>query len=115
MEALLTALEVFCFMVRISVEDLVSLVTNMYNTADNIGIPIQRFPSYIIELKDRIDTLTKEIDRIGANKQAALRDYGVTLELLREYNENKPLLLQIQKYEQQLADANEKIRDANKN
>jgi hypothetical protein len=41
MEALLTALEVFCFKERLSVEDLVSLVTNMYNTADNIGIPIE--------------------------------------------------------------------------
>ena len=83
---------------RLSVEDLVSRVTNMYDTADNLGIPIQRFPSYITELKDRIDTLTKEIDRIGANQQAALRDYGVTLELLREYHANKPLFLQIQKY-----------------
>lgn len=56
-------------------------------------------------MKDRIDTLTKEIDRIEANKQAALRDYGVTLELLREYDANKPLLLQIQKYKRQLANA----------
>jgi transcriptional regulator with XRE-family HTH domain len=111
MEALIIALEVFCFKERLSIEDFAHLVTNMYNTADNLGIPIQRFPSYITELKDRIDTLTQERDRIGANKQAALRDYGVTLELLREYNENKPFLLQIQKYEQQSADANEKRRE----
>lgn len=110
MEALIVALEVFCFKERLSVEDLVSLVTNMYNTADNLGIPIQRFPSYVTELKDRIDTLTEEINRIEANKQAALRDYRMTLELLREYNENKPFLLQIQEYQQELADANEKIR-----
>jgi hypothetical protein len=111
MEAQIIALEVFCFKEQLSVEDLVSLVTNMYNTADNLGIPIQKFPSYITELKDEIDTLRKKRDRIGANKQAALRDYGVTLELLLEYNENKPFLLQIQKYEQQLADANEKRRE----
>jgi transcriptional regulator with XRE-family HTH domain len=111
MEALIIALEVFCSKEQLPVEDLVSLVTNMYNIADNLGIPIQRLPSYITELKDRIDTLTTETDQIEANKQAALRDYGVTLELLREYNENKPFLLQIQKYEQQLADANEKRRE----
>jgi hypothetical protein len=62
-------------------------------------------------LKDRIDTLTKETDQIESNKQAALRDYGMTLELLREYNANKPFLIQIQKYEQLLADANEKERE----
>jgi hypothetical protein len=106
MEALIVALEVFCFKERLSVEDFVSRVTNMYNTADNLGIPIQRFPSYVTELKDRIDILTQEKNRIEANKQAALRDYGVTLELLREYDANKPLLLQIQEYKQQLANAN---------
>jgi hypothetical protein len=110
-EALIVALEVFCFKEHLSVEDLVSRVTNRYNTADNLGIPIQRFPSYITELKDRIDTLTKEMDRIEANKQAALRDYGMTLELLREYNENKPFLRQIQKYERQLANAIEEKRE----
>ena len=76
MEALIIGLEVFCFKEQLSVEDLVSLVTNMYNTSDNLGIPIQRFPSYITELKDEIDTLRKKRDRIGANKQAALRDYS---------------------------------------
>jgi hypothetical protein len=110
MEALIIASEEFCFKEQLSVEDLVSLVTNMYNTADNLGIPIQRFPSYITELKDRIDALTKEKDQIEANKQAALRDHGMTLELLREYNANKPFLIQIQKYEQLLADAYEKKR-----
>jgi hypothetical protein len=111
MEALIIALEVFCFKEQLSVEDLVSLVTKMYSTADNLGIPIQRFPSYITELKDRIDALTKEKDQIEANKQAALRDHGMTLELLREYNANKPFLIQIQKYEQLLADAYEKKRE----
>ena len=111
MEALIVALEVFCFKERLSVEDFVSRVTNMYNTADNLGIPIQRFPSYVTELKDRIDTLTQEINRIEANTQAALRDYGVTLELVREYDANKPLLLQIQEYKRQLANANEEKRE----
>jgi hypothetical protein len=83
----------------------------MYDTADSLGIPILRFPSYITELIDRINTLTTEADQIEANKQAALRDYGMTLELLREYNANKPFLLQIQKYREQSADANEKIRE----
>ncbi|HEU4445036.1 MAG TPA: hypothetical protein VFR94_10215 [Nitrososphaeraceae archaeon] len=106
MEALIVALEVFCFKEQLSVEYLVSRVSNTYNTADNLGIPIQRFPSYVTELKDRIDTLTEEINRIEANKQAALRDYVMTLELLREYNENKPFLRQIQKVERQLAKAN---------
>jgi len=35
----------------------------------------------------------------------------MTLELLQEYNANKPFILQMQKLKQQLADAEEKIRE----
>ena len=83
----------------------------MYSTADKLGIPLDRFPAYITELKDRIDVLRKEIDQIEARKQDALRDYEMTLESLQEYNANKPFILQMRKLKQQLADAEEKIRE----
>jgi hypothetical protein len=110
LEALIVALEVLCFKGELSIEDFVSLITNMYNTADKLGIPLDRFPTYITELKDRIDALRKEIDQIEAKKQDALKDCNMTLELLQEYNANKPFILQMRKLEQQLADAEEKIR-----
>jgi septation ring formation regulator EzrA len=106
MEAIIVALEVFCFkQEQLSIEDFVSLITNMYNAADKLGISLDRFPAYITELKDRIDALRKEIDQIEAKKQDALRDHGMTLELLQEYNANKPFLLRIQNLKQQLVDA----------
>src|SRR5215207_922880 len=112
LEAIVVSLEVFCFkQEQLSTEDFVSLITNMYNAADKLGIPLDRFPAYITELKDRIDALRKEIDQIEAKKQDALRDYGMTLELLQEYNANKPFILQKRKLQQQLADAEEKIRE----
>jgi transcriptional regulator with XRE-family HTH domain len=111
MEAIIVALEVFCFkQEQLSIEDFVSLITNMYNAADKLGISLDRFPAYITELKDRIDALRKEIDQIEAKKQDALRDHGMTLELLQEYNANKSFLLRIQNLKQQLVDAKEKIR-----
>jgi hypothetical protein len=110
LEALIVALEVLCFEGELPIEDFVSLITNMYNTADKLGIPLDRFPTYITELKDRIDALRKEIDQIEAKKQDALKDCNMTLEFLQEYNANKPFILQMRKLEQQLADAEEKIR-----
>jgi hypothetical protein len=64
----------------------------MYNTAHKLGVSLRRFPTYITELKDRIDTLRKEIDLTEAKKKDALRDYDVTLEQLQEYNANKPFI-----------------------
>jgi hypothetical protein len=109
LEAVIVALEVFCFKEKESIEDFVSLITNMYNTADKLGIPLDRFPAYITELKDRIYALRKEIDQMEAKKQDALRDYGMTLELLQEYNANKPFLVQIQKLNHQLTDTEEEL------
>jgi predicted RNase H-like nuclease (RuvC/YqgF family) len=111
MKALIVDLEVFCFKGELSIQDFVNLITNMYNTAYKLGIPLDRFPAYITELKDRIDALRKEIDQIEARKQDALRDYEIILELLQEYNANKPFILQMRKLKQQLEDAEEKIRE----
>jgi DNA repair exonuclease SbcCD ATPase subunit len=110
MEALIVALEVFCFKGELSIEDFVSLITNMYSTADKLRIPLDRFPIYITELKDRIDALKKEMDQIEAKKQDALKDCNMTLELLQEYNASKPFIQYIRKVKQQLEDAQEEIR-----
>src|ERR671921_1402354 len=110
MEALIVALEVFCFKGELSIEDFVSLITNMYNTAHKLGVPLDRLPAHITELKDRFDALRNEIDQIEAKKQDALNDCNMTLELLQEYNANKPFIQRMRVLEQQLADKDEEIR-----
>src|ERR671921_2500188 len=110
MEALIVALEVFCFKGELSIEDFVSLITNMYNTADKLGVPLDRLPAHITELKDRFDALRNEIDQIEAKKQDALNDCNMTLELLQEYNANKPFIQRMRDVEQQLAAEKEEKR-----
>ncbi|MDQ3838582.1 MAG: hypothetical protein M3297_04865 [Thermoproteota archaeon] len=110
MEAMIVALEVFCFKKeQISIEDFVSLVTNMYATADKLGIPLDRFPAYEKKLKDRIEALKRELDDLEAKKQNALRDNEVTFEQLQEYNANKPFIQQFRRFEQQVAAKDEEI------
>jgi hypothetical protein len=102
---------VFCFKKeQLSIEDFVSLITNMYNTADKLGVPLDRLPAHITELKDRFDALRNEIDQIEAKKQDALNDFNMTLELLQEYNANKPFIQRMRDVEQQLADEKEEKR-----
>jgi hypothetical protein len=110
LEAIIVDLEVFCFKGELSIEDFVSLITNIYNTADKLGIPLNGFSAHITELKDEVDALRNEIDQLEAKKQNALRDYEMTLESLQEYNANKPFILQMRKLKQQLAEEVEKRR-----
>jgi transcriptional regulator with XRE-family HTH domain len=112
LEALIVDLEVFCFKKeQLSAQDFVSLITNMYNTSDKLGIPLDRFPSHIIKLKDIIGALKKEIDQLDAKKQEALTIYGLTIESLQEYNANKPLVRKIRKLKQQLIDGEKKLSE----
>jgi hypothetical protein len=110
-EALIVALEVLCYKTDQSIEDFVSLITNMYSAADKLAVPLDKFPAYITELKDRIDAQRKEIDQTEAKKQQALKDCDTTLELLQEYNANKPFVLHLQNYKQELAEKEQELAE----
>lgn len=113
LEAIVVSLEVFFFKGQFSIEEFVGLVTNMYNTANKFGVPLDKFPSYAVELENRIDVLKKEIDRLETKKQDALMECGEALDLLREYNANKPFIAQLQELKRQIADKEEKLDSCN--
>ena len=62
----------------------VSLVTRMYNTADKLGIPLDRFPAHITELGDWIDALRGELDQLEAEKQRS-KMHLETMKRLQNY------------------------------
>jgi chromosome segregation ATPase len=111
MEALIVVLEVLCYKKDQSFEDFVSLITNMHSASDELGIPLDKLPAYITELKDGIDAQRKEIDQTEAKKQQALKDCDTTLELLQEYNANKPFVLRLQNYKQELAEKEQQLAE----
>jgi hypothetical protein len=105
LEAAIVNMEVILFQKGLTPEDFFSLVTNMYNSADNIGVSPNDFPSYIEKLKDEIDVLTKKINQAEKKKQDFSNFYKTTLESVQEYNANKPILIRIQNLKEKLADA----------
>jgi hypothetical protein len=66
-----------------------------------------------MRLKDRIEVLRKEKYRIEAKVRDTVKASGMNLELLQEFNANKPLLVQTQKAQQQVSDTKEKLLDLN--
>jgi hypothetical protein len=112
LEASIVNMEVILFQKGLSTEHFFSLVTNMYNFADRVGVPLSEFPSYIEELKDRIDVLRKEINQAEKKKQDFQNDHKKTLELLQKYVSKIPYLLTVENLEEQLANAEEQLRDA---
>ena len=110
LEAVIVAFEMFCFKRNLSVEDLIGHVTNIYDAAEILGVPLDKFPEYIADLKNTIDVLVKETGQLETKKQIMLEDCATTAETLLEYNANKPLVVKIQKLKRELADAKQALK-----
>jgi Helix-turn-helix domain len=91
-ESLIVNLEVFCFKQNLSIKEFVNLVHNISWSAEILGVPLEKLPGHIKQLENDIHVLTKQIEQKELEKQNAFEDYGVTINLLEEFNRNRPLL-----------------------
>ena len=113
-EASVVIMEEFLFHKGLSIEDFFSLVTNMYNLADKVGVQLNEFPAYVEELKFNIDVLRKELSQKEKKNQDFLNDNKKTLELVQEYIANKPILVTVENLKEKLADTEGKLANAEK-
>lgn len=104
LESLLQGLLVFCFKHNLSIKDFVDVVYELSSTADRFGLPLESLPGYVKELENKVQTLEEEINEKRLEKQEALEDIDVTLELLEEYKSNRPLFEENRKLREELAD-----------
>jgi DNA repair exonuclease SbcCD ATPase subunit len=111
LEAVIVTMEVLLFQRGLSPEEFYSLVTDTYNFADKVGIPLNEFPSYIEKQKDKINDLTKKIKRAEKKKQDLLNYHKTTLESLHEYNADKPFLVTLKALKEQLAHKDGRISE----
>ena len=90
-ESLIVNLAVFCFKQNLSINEFVKLVHNISWTAEILGVPLEKLPGHIKQLENDLHMLTKQIEQKKLEKQNAFNDYGVTINLLEEFNKNKQL------------------------
>jgi chromosome segregation ATPase len=109
LEAAIVSMEEFLFYKESSLEDFFSLVTNVYDLADEVGVRLNDFPSYIKKLKDKIDDLRKEISQEEKKRQDFQHDHDTTLELLQEYMANKPFLETLENHKKRAINAEKRI------
>ena len=107
LESLLQALVVFCFKQKLSIKDFVDGIHDLCRRANRLGIPLENLPSYVKRLEDTVHSLYEEIKQKRLEKEEALEDYDVTLELLEEYDANRPLFEENKKLREEL----DKVRE----
>jgi phenylalanyl-tRNA synthetase alpha subunit len=95
LEYLLQALLVFCFKHNLPIKDFVDDIHDLRRRANRLGILLENLPSYVKRLEDTVHSLHEEIKQKRLEKEEALEDYDVTLELLEEYEANSHCLKKI--------------------
>ena len=97
-EALMMGLEVFCFKQDFSIMEFVNLVHDLSWTAEILGVPLDKLPSYVKHLEGAVHRLTREIEQ----KKSVFQDYGATINSLEEFRRNRPLLDKFQEVTEEL-------------
>ena len=97
-ESLIVSLEVFCFKQNLSINEFVKLVHDINWRAEILGVPLEKLPGHVKQLENDLHVLTKQIEQKQLEKQIAFDNYGVTINLLEEFNRNRPLF---EKFQQQ--------------
>jgi len=110
MESFIVSIEVFCFKHNLPLRQFFNLVYNLYLAAEEFDIPLESFPSYIEELKARIENLLEQIRYFESEKQNALERSQTTERLLEEFNRSRPMFDENQRLKQKLEQV-EKERD----
>jgi len=77
----------------------------MYLTAEKFDIPLEAFPAHIKELKNRIESLLRDISYWRSEKQAALEKCQTTEKLLEEFQMGRPIFDANQRLKQELKQA----------
>src|SRR5690349_6461602 len=90
-ESLIVNLEVFCFKHNPSIKEFVTLVHNISWRAEILGVPLENLPGHVKQLENDLHVITKQIEQKELEKQNAFNEYGVTINLLDEFNRYRPL------------------------
>jgi chromosome segregation ATPase len=101
MESLIMSLEVFCFKQNLPLRQFFDLVYNLYLAAEELDIPLEKFPGYIEELKAHIDSLIEQIQQKESEKQNALEEYHTTKHELQEFVMSRPTFEKNQQLKQE--------------
>ena len=102
MESFIVSIEVFSVKQPLPLRQFFDLVYNLYLAAEKLDIPLESFPSYIEEMKARIENLLEQIRYFESEKQIALERSQTTERLLEEFNMSRPMVDENQKLKQEL-------------
>ena len=91
-ESLIEYVEVYCFCHDLKPEEFINTINKVSVLSDNLGIPIDEIAEYIRQEEERLKEIRQEITDLQMAQMQLLQHHNVTINTLREYEGNKPLV-----------------------
>jgi hypothetical protein len=84
-ESLIVDMDVHCFKCGLTLEEFVNMIDNVSTYSDNLGIPVDHLPRYIIDGENELKKLKGELEDIKMEKHLLLQDYDSSKTLIENY------------------------------
>ena len=91
-ESLIEYVDVYCFCHDLKPEEFINTINKVSVLSDNLGIPIDEIAEYIRQEEERLKEIRQEITDLQMAQMQLLQHHNVTINTLREYEGNKPLV-----------------------
>ncbi len=108
-EKLLDEINIYCYSYQRDEKEFVSNIDEVFNLASSLDISPYDIPSYINKNTMRLMELDKKIAEKEERIRQKAEDYGLTIEDLKGYRSNLPLVDKIEKLKNNLRDCINKI------
>jgi hypothetical protein len=101
-ESLMSSLEIYCFKNNLPIKEFVDHVHDNQFTAEVFGVSLDMLPNYVQTLAREILRLKAEIEHTISDRETVLKNYGVTMALLREFERGRPSFEKSQELKREL-------------
>jgi hypothetical protein len=91
-----------CFKRGLTADEYFNNVDKVCALSENLGMPVDELPSYIIRQQLELEKVEKETEDAKVKQHQVLQNYYVTMDILEEYKRDKPLIDRIKKLEKKL-------------
>ena len=108
-ESFIENINVHCFKRGLKAEEFVNTINKIVALSQNLGMPVEQLPHYIIQEKLEMEKVKRETEDVIVKQLQVLQHYNVTMEDLEEYKRNMPLIDYIEQQKNQLEKAKQKI------
>ena len=109
-DSLIENIDVHCFKCGMTAEQFVVTVQDISALSDNLAIPVDKLPQFIAKKKEEYESHKREVRDVIKKRRKLLLDFGVTMDILNDYDRNKDKLQNYEVMEKQVIDLRRQLK-----